>query len=693
MRSRSSGGQDLEQHVNGEIKRMATVTPTASIANVGNGLEMLGQKIGQIGSALNQRKKNMAFDRYQTDLQIKANNVMSDPESIRQMQNGEFNKVKDKLTKVFSDMSGKMTTEYDIHDERRIFELTKFQDVTSANLYSALQVKEVEYQDNLQKEQFITDIFNKKNLLIANMNSGDDVTAEANYKSALASLDSAVEFRLITPEQRQSILREFRRTRITGKVEKMAEEYYNAGNIEALNKLMVDADHSEFLFRNGGNGDERLGRLVSPYITQYNNAVKVNSLPQNIRDAVEYATSEAQKTGDDDWTKISNKKNSEWEKFLSDPILYAGDIGNISLENSGTLQNYTSDIISNVLRQYSGEKEYAEQYQNMSLDEQMNALKRIVVDNKGTTLYEAIDFSRDTTFGVDKDMLRQPNGVKALVDKVNEDLAGLPYELRRKITMDFAKAEGFSELDFFNNLNTSKENSYGGSIEQMKSYMQDKETSQGIVNEYEFQKSQRKKDDKKWKESDWQSFGFFGGIPKEYKKDYEYFMTLSEKDPRKMAVMELVNRCNALYTKTNDKDIVQQAYQQQIDNILGNDKVVEINDRTFTINKDFEQYLPAIKDKAKEILTYGNVFSGSEQLLELNKKSNLSANVFITPISDDEFMIEHKAYPTLNWESGEPIIIKISDIVREQEITRANFKEWGEREYREKIAPKIKGGK
>lgn len=669
MRSKTATGQDLEQQVNGEIKRIAAVQPTASIASVGNGLELLGKKIGDIGSALNQRKKQMAFDRFQTDLQISINNALSDKENIYAMQNGDFGKVRDKITEIGNSMMKKMAdpNEYDIQDEVRQFKLTEIKDTLFSNAYNSLDVKEFEYLDNKQKQEYTNMMNNKKNLLIANMNSGDEMTAYANYSSAVNSLEEAEKTNLITAEQKQRYLREFRTIRVTGKAERLAEEAFNRGDIKALERYAVEFDHSEWLHKNGGNGDERLGGLVRGYLSQFRAGKFEDTLPNNIRDASEIATTEAQKSSDEDIIKVANSKNKAFEKFKADSWNAANMISGNSIEEAGDMTNYVLLGNRNVLRNYVGEKEYNEVYKNASDEEIVNQLKKIKVDNYGSTLWDSINYSSDNTFGIDKALINNDNPMLDLTRFVNGNFDGLSPETKNKLLLDFAKGIGMEELDAFNQSNANATNNYGSMLLEAKSFMNRniQEANGQLTSNYDIMLKQRKIEDKDFKPNKWLDYGTFSGIPKKYRDTMGYFMTLSDKDPAKMAALQLTERCNSLYVMHNDKKMVQNVYQQGMNSILGNNQIVDVNGMVLPMNK---LYVPEIRQINKE--AYG-MLAGKEVLADgvlrkdLEKTTNLRDNVYYVPYGNNKVMLKHKAFgEILDPGTMKPIIMDIDMVYK-----------------------------
>lgn len=669
MRSKVSAGQDLEQQVNGEIKRIAAVQPTASIASTGNGLELLGKKIGEIGSALNQRKKQMAFDRFQTDLQISINNALSDKENIYAMQNGDFGKVRDKITEIGSQMMNKMSdpNEYDIQDEYRQFKLTEIKDALFSNAYNSLDVKEFEYLDNKQKQEYTDMMNNKKNLLIANMNSGDDATAYANYNSALNSLEEASRTNLITPEQKQRYLREFRTIRVTGKAERLAEEAYNRGDIAALEKYAVEFDHSEWLHKNGGNGDERLGGLVRGYLSQLRSGSFEANLPKNIRDASEVATRYAQQTSDEDIIKVANSKNKAFEMFKANSWNASNMISGNSLDEAGNMTNYVLLGNRNVLRNYVGEEEYNKMYKNSSDDEITKQLQKIKIDDNGNTLWDSINYSSDNTFGIDKALIVSDNPMTDLTNFVNKNFDGLSPESKNKLVLDFAKGLGMEELDAFNQSNVNATNDYGAMLLEAKGFMQRniQDTRGQTTSNYEVMLKQRKQEDKSFKETNWLNYGTFFGVPKKYKETMQYFMTLSDKDPMKMAALQLTKRCNGLYVLHNDDKMTQKVFQQGMDSILGNNEIVEVNGMVLPMNKLYTSELSEINKQAYNMLAGKEVLADGIIRKDLEKTSNLRNNLYYIPYGNNQVMLKHKAFgEILDAETGKPIIMDIDKVYK-----------------------------
>lgn len=669
MKSKVTTGQDLEQQVNGEIKRIAAVQPTASIASVGNGLELLGKKIGDIGSALNQRKKQMAFDRFQTDLQISINNALSDKENIYAMQNGDFAKVKDKITEIGSQMMEKMSdpNEYDIQDEYRQFKLTEIKDTIFSNAYNSLDVKEFEYLDNKQKQEYTDMMNNKKNLLIANMNSGDETTAYANYKSALNSLEEAAKTNLITPDQKQRYLREFRTIRVTGVAERLAEEAYNRRDVKALQKYALDFDRSEWLHKNGGNGDERLGGIVRGYLSQFKISKFASDLPNNIRDASEVATREAQQTSDEDLIKVANSKNKAFEMFKADPWNASNMASGNNLEEAGDMANYVLLGNRNVLRNYVGEEEYNKMYKNSSDDEITKQLQKIKIDNDGNTLWDTINYSSDNTFGIDKALVTSYNPMTDLTNFVNNNFDGLSPETKNKLVLDFAKGLGMEELDAFNQSNANATNDYGAMLLEAKGFMQKnmRDTSGQLTSNYEVMLKQRKQEDKKFKETNWLNYGTFFGVPKKYKETMQYFMTLSDKDPMKMAALQLTKRCNGLYVLHNDDKMTQKVFQQGMDSILGNNEIVEVNGMILPMNKLYTSELTTINKEAYNMLAGKEILADGVVRKDLEKTTNLRSNLYYVPYGNDQVMLKHKAFgEILDVNTGKPIIMNINKIYK-----------------------------
>ena len=679
MRSKTATGQDLEQQVNGEIKRIAAVQPTASIASVGNGLELLGKKIGDIGSALNQRKKQMAFDRFQTDLQISINNALSDKENIYAMQNGDFGKVRDKITEIGNSMMKKMAdpNEYDIQDEVRQFKLTEIKDTLFSNAYNSLDVKEFEYLDNKQKQEYTDMMNNKMNLLIANMNSGDETTAYANYNSALNSLEEAEKTNLITAEQKQNYLRKFRTIRVTGKAERLAEEAFNRRDVKALQKYAIEFDRSEWLHKNGGNGDERLGGIVRSYLSQFKISKFQSDLPNNIRDASETATKEAQQTTDEDLIKVANSKNKSFQTFKSDPWNAANMISGNSIEEAGDMTNYVLLGNRNVLRNYVGEKEYNEIYKNAPDEEIVNQLKKIKVDSYGNTLWDNINYSSDNTFGIDKALISNDNPMTDLTRFVNNNFDGLSPETKNKLVLDFAKGIGMEELDAFNQSNANATNDYGSMLLEAKGFMQNniQDTTGQITSNYEVMLKQRKQEDKRFKETNWLNYGTFFGVPKKYKENMQYFMTLSDKDPMKMAALQLVKRCNGLYVLHNDDKLTQKVYQQGMDSILGNNEIVEVNGMVLPMNKLYVPELSNINKEAYKILSGKEVLADGVVRKDLEKTTNLKNNLYYVPYGNNRLMLKHKAFgEILDVETGKPIIMDIDKIYKSKQQKKVDDK-------------------
>ena len=679
MRSVTSGGQDLEQHVNSEIKRMATVQPSASIANVGNGLEMLGAKIGSIGMKLQERKRAMDADRWQTDLQVRSNNILSNPDNIRAMNAGDYDKVRKELQKMYDDMNSKMETEYGIKDERTKFALGKVRDVLYGNTFASLNVKQVEWEDNKQKGDFSLMMNNKENLLIANMNSGDEVTAEANYQSFLKSNDSALEDKLITPEQHQSYLRRIRRVRVTGKAEKMVEEAFDNGRVDELRRLSVELDHSDYIHKLGGNGDERLGNLADAKLRTLLAAEKEKVLTGNIRDDFNKTTTLAQNSGDEDYTKLANKAEKAYDKFIGgEAWLMSLDRSGVSVDKSGTLTNYFHDGINATLEQYYG-KEYSDlNFSGKKTDELINVAKSTYIDTKDgkrKTLWDIMDFTSDPNLSLGDEALSSPNPVKQLKEQIETRMFDAPYEVRRKFLMESAAKLGYDEFSVVNLDNTTPQNKTGAKLESMLEYMKPNSSNIFEESDYEFQKKERMKE-KGWKETSWQKFGIITNMKKKYRDQAEYFMSLEGDDYMKLAYQSLVNRCNALMVKTNNEDEVQEAFVNGMDTIMGENVISEINGEKFIMNKSFEGYTNTFKQAGIDILKdkeiYQSVNGAYLPVPNIHKTTNMNGNIYIKPIGNDDFMVCHKAFGVLYDADEKPFVINIAK-VRADKIQRETY--------------------
>lgn len=674
MRSVTSGGQDLEQHVNSEIKRMATVQPSASIANIGNGLEMLGAKIGAIGMKLQERKRAMDADRWQTDLQIRSNNILSNPDNIRAMNAGDYDKVRTELQKMYDDMNAKMETEYGITDKNTQFALGKVRDVLYGNTFASLNVKQVAWEDEKQKGDFTLLMDSKENLLISNMNSGDEVTAEANYQSFLKSNESALRDNLITPDQYQSNLRRIRRIRVTGKAEKMVENAYNNRDINELQRLSVELDHSDYIHKLGGNGDERLGNLANNYLRSLNQELKEEALPKNIRDRAMYTTDVANRTDSEDDTKLAEKANKRFENYLKDPWLASLDANNVSYEGEDYSSIYFSNGNKAVLENYLGTNQFKEEGLDKADDQTViNRLKSIVVDGKTReTLYDRIDYSSDPNLQVGDSV----SSLEEMIDIYERKMSFMPYEVRRKAIMDGAKRMGYAEFDVFNHSNMNIGNKYGGMLESIVDYTKPNVSNNNSESDYEVMLRQRKIEDKNFKSNSWQEYGVIFGIGRKYKNDTEYLLGLYDNDIKKNACKDLIKRCDALMVKTNDKDLVQKAYQQGMDMIMGDDVVVEVNDMKFSMNKIYENDVNDIKKKGIELLKTQKVFQYNKGMVsevkDISNVTNVRGNIYFVPLDENTIQVKHKAFGDLVNEEGEMITINLND-VRSQKVKEKQY--------------------
>lgn len=680
MRSITSGGQDLEQHVNSEIKRMATVQPSASIANVGNGLEMLGAKIGTIGMKLQERKRAMDADRWQTDLQIRSNNILSNPDNVRAMNAGDYDKVRTELQKMYDDMNAKMETEYGITDKNTQFALGKVRDVLYGNTFASLNVKQVAWEDEKQKGDFTLLMDNKENLLISNMNSGDEVTAEANYQSFLKSNESALRDNLITPDQYQSNLRRIRKIRVTGKAEKMVENAYNNRDINELQRLSVELDHSDYIYELGGNGDERLGNMADMRLRTLLSAQKESVLSGNIRDDANLTKRMAQNSDDPDYTTLADKAQKAYDRFIGgEAWTMSLDRNGISLDESGTKSDYVYNGLSGTVENYYGKELFDLNFKGKNMEELINIAKGTMVTSKNgsrKSLWDIIDFSSDTNITLGDEAISAPNPVKYMKEQIDSTMYDLPYEARRKFLMDNAKKLGYDEFSVLNLDNTTPENRTGSQLESMVEYMQPNQSNIFQESDYEFQKKERQKEEKGWKEDSWAKFGIIFGIDKKYRTQSEYFLNLEGEDYRKLAYQSLVKRCNALMVKTNDEKVVQEAFTNGMDIIMGNDIIAEINDEKFPINKVYQNDINDIKNKGIELLKNQKVFQVNKGMIleveNFSKVTNVRANIYFEPLDENTLKIRHKAYGDLADENGELITIKLNEI-RNQKIKEKQY--------------------
>lgn len=669
MRNVTAGGQDLEQHVNSEIKRMATVQPSASIANVGNGLEMLGAKIGAIGMKLEERKRAMAADRWETDLQIGTKNVLSNPDNINAMKAGDYNKVRDELQKLYDRMNAEMETSYGIKDERTKFALEKARDVLYANTFASLNVNEVGYLDELQKGEFTKMMNDKENLEIHYMNSKDQTTANAVYQSYIRSLDAGLQDKLITPEEHQSRLRRIKRIRVTGRAERMVEDAYNAGNTEELRRLSVELDHSDYIHKLDGNGDERLGNLADAKLRALLSAEKEKVLTGNIRDDFRKATDLAQTSGDEDYTKLADKAEKAYDKFIGgDAWLMSLDRSGVSIENSGTMTNYFNDGIYASLEQLYG-KEYADlNLTGKKTDELINIAKSTYVKTKNgsrKTLWDIMDFSSDPNINLGDKALSAPNPVKYLKEQIDTRMFDAPYEVRNKLLRDVSRRLGYDEFSTVNLDNTTPQNKTGAKLESMLEYMKPNSANIFGESDYEFQKKERMKE-KGWKETSWQKFGIITNMNKKYRDQAEYFMSLEGDDYMKLAYQSLVNRCNALMVKTDNEDEVQEAFMNGMDIIMGENVISEINGEKFIMNRSFEGYTNTFKQAGIDILKDTEVFQSVDgaylPISNIHKTTNMNGNVYIKPIGNDDFVVCHKAFGVLYNADEKPFVINIAKV-------------------------------
>lgn len=674
MRSVTSGGQDLEQHVNSEIKRMATVQPSASIANVGNGLEMLGAKIGALGMKLEERKRAMAADRWETDLQIGSKNVLSNPDNVRAMKAGDYNKVRDELQKLYDRMNSEMETVYGIKDERTKFALGKARDVLYANTFASLNVNEVGYLDELQKGEYTKMMNDKENLEIHYMNSEDQTTANAVYQSYIRSLEAGLQDKLITPEEYQSRLRRIKRIRVTGRAERMVEDAYNAGNIEELRRLSVELDHSDYIYKLGGNGDERLGNFANNYLRTLEQEQKELALPKNLRDRAMYATEVANNSNSEDDSKIAEKANKQYNNFLKNPILSAIDANNVSYEGEDYSSMYFSSVNKAVLENYLGTQAFKQlgfdKADDMSV---ISKLKSIVLDNKtGETLYDRMDYSTIPSLQVG-----DVNSLEEMVDIYERKMSFMPYEIRRKAIMDGAKRMGYAEFDVINHMNMNAGNRYGGMLETANDLYKPNESNNNYESDYEVLLRQAKADDSKFKVGAWFSTGMWSGVSSDSKKSYDFLTNLAGKDFRKMAVLDLEKRCNAIYLKTKDKETAQNAFEQGMEMIMGNDTVVSVNDESFLVDKRFKNDINEVKSKGLELLVNTKIYQSVRglpvEVKNITKTTNARGNIYFENIGQDTVKVCHRLYGDLYNENEELLTINLNDI-RNQKIKEQMYR-------------------